>query len=355
MGMTSAQSAPLHQVARIGWQDIACPLCDARQELPILEVPWEPAEPPFRLVRCGRCGLGYQNPRPDEASIGRFYTDDYEDYHRAELKAQPSSGWRRYLERLVMADQFGVPPAPRGFGERWLAWLAAPWLGPGRDSLTALPYRGRGRLLEYGCGTGWFGHRMRQAGWDVTGMDFSPYAAEQAQRLFGLPVIVGSLPHPGIAPASYDVITMGQVLEHVHRPHDVIAAAARALRPGGYLAVAVPNLDSWGFRQFRESWWCLQLPLHLLHFTPPTLRRLLQVHGLQVRSVRLLHRPGWMRRSLAAAERRDQARRPHWLRALGRSRLAANLLTRWTVATGQGDCLFVMAYRPDPASTQRAA
>src|SRR5437870_2372269 len=83
----------------------------------------------------------------------------------------------------------------------------------------------------------------RELGWQVTGMDFNGQVAAQVQQHFGFPVLTGSLPHRDVAAESFDVITMGAVLEHVHRPHEVIAAAVRALRPGGYLMVAVPNLD----------------------------------------------------------------------------------------------------------------
>jgi SAM-dependent methyltransferase len=348
MSSTQVPRAPLV------WQDVACPLCGARTEVPVLEVPWEAGERPFRLVRCGRCGLGYVNPRPDEASIARFYPDDYEDYHRGENRTRRRPAWLTRLRLLAARRRCGVPPVPRGRGERLLAALAAPWLAPPRNSLTSLPYRGEGRLLEYGCGAGWYGRQMRDLGWDVTGMDFSPYAAAQARRLFGLPVIVGSLPHPAVGPESYDVIVMAQVLEHVHRPHAVIGAAARALRPGGCLAVAVPNLDSWGFRQFRGDWWGLQLPLHLLHFTESTLRRLLEAHGLEVCRVSQPRHPGWMRRSLAAARQRA-SRLPLWLRALSASRLGTNLLTRGCVAAGRGDGLLMIARRPGASGERRAA
>jgi 2-polyprenyl-3-methyl-5-hydroxy-6-metoxy-1,4-benzoquinol methylase len=328
------------------WQQVACPLCDARSEETLLEVPWRDGEPPFRLVRCRRCGLGYLNPRPDEAGIGHFYTPDYEWYHAPERPRRPARRLRQRLERLVMSRCYGTPPPLPGPTWRVLAWAATPWLRPDPDSMTALPFRGGGRLLEYGCGCGWYGHRMRQFGWDVTAMDFSADACAAARR-FGLKTVVGTLPHPEIAPESFDVVTMGAVLEHVHWPHRVIGAAAAALRPGGSLVVSVPNLASWGFRAFGPDWWGLQLPHHLLHFTPQTLARLLESHGLRVERLRLLRKPGWMRRSLSAA-----ARRPHlpplrrWLLRAAKQRLVSGLLTRWTVRTGQGDCLQAIASRP---------
>src|SRR5262249_20322436 len=158
----------------------------------------------------------------------------------------------------------------------------------------------------------------------------------QVSRHFGIPTLSGTLPHPQVAPASFDVITMGAVLEHVHRPHRLIAAAAEALHPGGYLVVSVPNLASWGFRAFGEDWCGVRLPHPLVHFTPDTLRRLLAAHRLEVRGVRAVGRPGWMQRSLAAARRRGSGK---LLVRLGRLRLVASLLARWTTWTGSTDCI----------------
>ena len=95
--------------------------------------------------------------------------------------------------------------------------------------------------------------------------------------------------------------------------------------------------------RFGPQWWGLQLPHHLLHFTPVTLRWLLETHGLQVAEVRMVGRPNWMRRSLAQARTAD---RRGLLVSLGRLRSISSFLTRWTVRTGQADCIQAIAYRP---------
>ena len=217
--------------------------------------------------------------------------------------------------------------------------------------MTALPVHGERRLLDYGCGSGWFAHRMRESGWKVTGMDMSAHAVENARHHFGLDVIHGTLPHPEVGPESFDVITLGAVLEHLHWPHRVIGSAAKALTPGGYLVLSVPNLASWGFRHFRKDWFPLELPRHLLHFTPETLRLLVRMHGLEVTDLRMLGRTNWMRRSFAirAENQQDHAIGKH-LAALGRMRMIQSWLTRWTVWTGRADCLLIITRKPADGS-----
>jgi SAM-dependent methyltransferase len=220
--------------------------------------------------------------------------------------------------------------------------------------MTAIPYHGEGRLLDYGCGSGWYLQRLREQGWQVTGMDFSAYAARKVSERYGIPVHVGTLPHPDVKDATFDVITMGCVLEHVHAPHALVGAAVRALRPGGLLVIAVPNLDSWGFRTFGRNWWPLELPRHLLHFTPPTLRRLVEAHGLEVCEERMLLRGGWMRRSLAILGRQPgRTATERLLVRLGQPRIVSSLLTHWTVWTHQADCIFLTARRPGRACQDR--
>jgi 2-polyprenyl-3-methyl-5-hydroxy-6-metoxy-1,4-benzoquinol methylase len=329
------------------WEDVPCPLCQQRDEETVLTASAPTDEGRYRLVRCRRCGLAYLNPRPDRRTIGLFYPEEYEEY---EGPARIQEGWwsrlRGRLERLVQRAWLGFPP-PVNWREQLAAFLVLPLVGGERDSLTALPYRGEGRLLDYGCGAGWYLERMRRRGWNVTGMDFSPHAARRTAERFGIPVLVGTLPHPEVHDESFDVITMGCVLEHVHDPHAVIAAAARALRPDGWLVLVVPNLASWGFRLFGPDWWPLELPRHLLHFTPGTLGRLVRVHGLEIVRQRMLARPGWMRRSMAISRRRGRG--PLLRRLLaqaGRLRFIPSLLTRWSVHSQRADCLMLIARRP---------
>jgi 2-polyprenyl-3-methyl-5-hydroxy-6-metoxy-1,4-benzoquinol methylase len=336
----------VQRLQEITWEAVSCPLCGAASEEEFLLL--QPADHPhpYRLVRCRQCGLGYLNPRPDQQSIRQFYPDEYEWYQPPVRRQSWWKNCQQHLRRLVMSHCFGNPPALTSWWEKLLARLAAPWLRPTPDSQIGLPYQGEGRLLDFGCGSGWYLHKMRELGWQVTGMDFNASVARQVEERFGIRVHVGTLPHPEIQPASFDVITMGAVLEHVHRPHAVIEAAARALRPGGYLMVSVPNFASWGLRVFGPDWWGLQLPHHLLHFTPLTLRRLLEQHGLQVRQLHALGQAGWMRRSLATLRARQQATgRGAWT-TMGKLRIVSSLLTRWSVWKGEGDFLQAFAYRP---------
>ncbi|GIW81082.1 MAG: hypothetical protein KatS3mg105_2889 [Gemmatales bacterium] len=326
-------------LCQIAWEETNCPLCGQRREKVLLETRPKADHPPYRVVQCGVCEMGYLNPRPTPETVGLLYPDNYECYQpRGESGREP--GWKRYCEQLVWSRCYGYPPPLRSWYERLLARMVRPWFGPSRDSMTAIPYTGKGRLLDFGCGAGWLLTRMKERGWSVAGLDFSSYTAQRVQKRLQIPVYVGTLPHPEIAAESFDVVTMGAVLEHVHDPHAVISGAARILAENGLIVISVPNIASCQFDWFQEDCWSLELPRHLLHFSPATITRLVRMHGFEVVQLRLLGRTSWMRRSVEAALARPKHK--WWLRA-ARLRPIASLLTSWTVFRGRSDCLMLIA------------
>ena len=143
-----------------------------------------------------------------------------------------------------------------------------------------------GRALEAGCASGAFMTRLRDSGWDVDGLEFSAVAAQRAMES-GFRVHVGTLESAPDRPEAYDLIVAWMVVEHLHDPVSGLTKLARWTRPRGILALSVPNAGSLEFAVFRDAWYALQLPTHLYHFTPRTLRRLLSSTGWHVD--RVLH------------------------------------------------------------------
>jgi 2-polyprenyl-3-methyl-5-hydroxy-6-metoxy-1,4-benzoquinol methylase len=140
------------------------------------------------------------------------------------------------------------------------------------------------RLLDIGCATGEYLAYLRGLGWETRGIEFDPDAAAQARDSLRLDVITGTAESalPELPSDYFDVVTMWHVLEHLNDPHAVLTEVRRVLKPGGELLIEVPNYQSAWSTLLRGDWFPLEYPYHQHHFTPRTLRRLLNETGFQV-------------------------------------------------------------------------
>lgn len=150
------------------------------------------------------------------------------------------------------------------------------------DSLVAykarrvLSRRKEGRLLDIGCGGGYFLAAMKAQGWMVKGVEPDPSLSRYANTILKVDVCALSLQSFEDAPSSYDVITMWHSLEHVAEPQMALYRAYELLAHDGLLFVSVPNLDSFQAKLFKGKWFHLDVPRHIWHFNPSTIRRFLE-------------------------------------------------------------------------------
>lgn len=213
----------------------------------------------FTVVKCRTCGLMRTNPRPTPETMGFYYPDDYGPYHgtrvgRAKLSDDVLPAWKRLALRIF------------------------------RFNTQCLPILPPGRMLEIGCASGSFLHRMAREGWEAEGLEFSEKAAESARSL-GHIVHTGSL-EKALEPAkSYDMVVGWMVLEHLHDPVPALQKLHRWTRPGGWLVVSVPDAGALEFRIFKDAWYALHLPNHLYHYTPRTLKMVLEKGGWQMERI----------------------------------------------------------------------
>jgi|688.fasta_scaffold162093_1 2-polyprenyl-3-methyl-5-hydroxy-6-metoxy-1,4-benzoquinol methylase len=137
-----------------------------------------------------------------------------------------------------------------------------------------------GKLLDIGCGSGQFLQQMQLYGWEVEGVDFDSKAVEGVKTRYDLNVHAGSLESIAYPDSSFDAITMSHVIEHMPDPIALLKESYRLLKPGGYLVVTTPNVNSWGHKQFEENWLHLDPPRHLHLFSQNTLRHCADRAGL---------------------------------------------------------------------------
>lgn len=203
----------------------------------------------FRVVRCARCGLLRQDPRPTPETIGFYYPPEYEPYSAA-IDEEPSR-FRRWDRR------YGMCKRQRAI-ERHCSG---------------------GRLLDVGCATGNFLYEMARTGhWQAEGVEPNAEAVHYGREHLGLTIHAGELTELALPAAAFDVITMWNVLEHLHAPAENLQAVARLLKPGGWFVFSIPNLASWEYRLLGKYWMGWELPRHLVY--PSAEQMQTQLHSL---------------------------------------------------------------------------
>jgi SAM-dependent methyltransferase len=205
---------------------------------------------------CLTCGSGTTLPLASEADLGAFYPQDYAPFD------VPRGALARAMALMQSARDRRFP----------LAELAAGRLTPGL-------------LLDVGCGRGDLAASWLAGGWQVQGIEPSPDAAAVAGAR-GAEILGETLSSVTLAPESLDAVVFRHSLEHVVDPRLDLSRVRAALRPGGRLAVIVPNWGSWQRRAFGEYWFPLELPRHRTHFTPDGLRAALTAAGFDAVDVR---------------------------------------------------------------------
>jgi SAM-dependent methyltransferase len=200
----------------------------------------------YRLLRCPSCSLVWLDNAPPPSEIGKHYGPDY--------------------DRSVAA----AGDEPGRWSERWK---------------TIRSLRSGGSLLDLGCSAGGFLSGMRGPDWKLHGIEMSEEVAAKARARTGADIFVGDILDAPFPPESFDLITCFHVFEHIYYPREVLEKVSRWLKPGGLFYVMVPNIDSAGARIFKSHWYALELPRHLFHYSPKSLRTLAAAAGLEDQSV----------------------------------------------------------------------
>src|SRR5882724_1870398 len=197
----------------------------------------------YKLFGCGACGLQFWEPR--EMPDARWYEQMYGGRDEKVLPLEPG-------HKYFLAD----PLAPRGC-----------------------------ELLDIGCGTGNFLAAARDRGYGVTGIELDRnavlFARERLglQKVFPLTISEFAEQHAG---EHFDVVTIFEVLEHQATPAEFLQKVKTCVRPGGMIALSVPNRERWLTGPDVLDY----PPNHFLRCNVVALRKFLSVQGFEVMSIR---------------------------------------------------------------------
>jgi len=194
----------------------------------------------FKVMRCNGCGLVCLNPRPKK--IINYYPQQ---------------------KKVIKKDYFL-------------------FLRPNRIKRIKRFKKG-GRILDIGCGQGYFLFDMNKEGWEVYGNEISKTGCNFAREKLGLKNIYNSDFIPLDFPENFfDVVTMWHTLEHMKKPRKILERINRILKDDGVLIIESPDFSSLQSKFFKEKWYALNLPRHLYQFSPKVLEKLLKSIGFEI-------------------------------------------------------------------------
>jgi ubiquinone/menaquinone biosynthesis C-methylase UbiE len=144
-----------------------------------------------------------------------------------------------------------------------------------------------GRLLDIGCSNGSFVHAAQNYGWDACGIELEAESCKIAAK-HGVNVYHNELIKQAFPDEYFTAITMWSILEHLWNPKEILGEVMRILKPGGILAVCVPNIQSIGWKLLKEEWNCIEPQVHLNLFNPKNLEKFMQQFGLKTKYIETL-------------------------------------------------------------------
>lgn len=235
-----------------------CPVCTNDQTQFVFKIKdYSVSGEYFDIYQCLQCALRFTKDAPSEYLIGPYYQS--EDYisHSNTRKGIVNSLYHLVRTRTLHSKYHLL------------------------KNSTGLK---TGRHLDVGAGTGAFVQYMNQQGWNSEGIEPDEKARERAfehHRTKLLPATALDT----LVPGNYDAISLWHVLEHIHDLYPYLKKIKNFLKPAGQVFIAVPNYTSYDAEKYDTAWAAYDVPRHLYHFSPASMRWLLKAAGFELKEI----------------------------------------------------------------------
>lgn len=233
----------------------SCPVCGSSKLEKVFDaVDHFATKEIFPVCECRECSFRFTNSFPSEEMIGRYY--DSADYisHSDSDKGVVNRLYHYFRKRMLQKKVDLVAAHAQG------------------DSL---------RMLDIGCGTGYFLQAAKERGWHVRGIEKNSAARESAIARTGA-VIEDENGLWNLEEGTFEVVTLWHVLEHIEKLNETLEKLQDILKPDGVAVIALPNHRAYDAQCYRSFWAAYDVPRHLWHFSPGTVEKLLKKHGLKI-------------------------------------------------------------------------
>jgi SAM-dependent methyltransferase len=221
-----------------------CPLCKSVGLAELLVAPdrYHKRSELYHLQQCKTCSCVWLSNAPQPEEMAFHYGPDY--YREIATAGEAPERWRKQCNVISR-------------------------------------YKQSGDILDIGCSSGGFLGTLKGRSWRLYGIEIAETMAARARAKTGAQVFVGDAVTAPFASESFDVVTCFDVLEHVYDPLGLLKKAHEWLKPEGIFYTMLPNINSWEARMLGSYWYGLELPRHLFHFSPESLRFSMESVGFE--------------------------------------------------------------------------
>jgi SAM-dependent methyltransferase len=231
---------------------LICPVCKSDQTHFVLKVKDHSVSNEFfDVLECGQCSLRFTKHPPSEEYIGPYYQS--EDYisHSNTRKGLINSLYH-FVRNRTLSTKYHLIEKATGIQS--------------------------GHHLDIGAGTGAFVQYMNLHNWKSVGIEPDEKAREKALEYHKTDLLPAQA-FESLPPEHFDAISLWHVLEHVHDLYPYLHQISNLLKPAGLVFIAVPNYTSYDAVKYKADWAAYDVPRHLYHFSPASMRWLLKDAG----------------------------------------------------------------------------
>jgi SAM-dependent methyltransferase len=235
-----------------------CPICDAATELTYRGHPGYMREQRYDIWRCEGCGVSFAWPLQSDSRV-------YDLIYRSPASVP---GYQLYarLARKVLLDEDPLGLLARHHPTYWAI----------REHLTAARASPPGRVLDYGCGLGYFTFALNRAGFDCTGVDISADAIEKARARYGDRYLRLEELSRVASDRHFDTVVCLELIEHVEDPVAFLTAVRQLVASGGEVILSTPDRSAYP----ETALWATDAPpVHLWWFSRRSLEAMARRSG----------------------------------------------------------------------------
>ena len=253
-----------------------CPLCKSnniKYSLTGKDLLYKISDHEYPIFACDNCSAMFLNPFPSAEQTSQFYPKSYYSYETSH-----ADGFFEKVRKNIVEYHLN-PKNKLSLIDKFFVFIF-------RSKFSGIPlYKKKGgKFLDIGCGIGSNLKLLNSYGWETHGIEIDENAVKHARKN-GLNVTKNTIENVDFGINKFDCIRLWHVLEHLTNPISALNKIKLQLSPNGEILIAVPNTNSFAKKLFRNYWYSLDTPRHVINYSSKTIQYLCQKNQLKISKI----------------------------------------------------------------------